>query len=144
MTSREAVMAGLEMLLSNAYAWITGPERRLKLWADVPLSQRPALFLFDGGQDRYTYNNSINLKRTINVKLFVYTNSKENTGSIELNEIMDAIDNALAPKDGDLQLGRNTLGGCAYHCRIEGDVVKDPGDLDGEGLLIIPVQILLP
>ena len=52
-----------------------------------------------------------------------------------LNAIMDALDGALAPTGADAALGRCTLGGTAWRCSIEGKVLKDPGDLDGDALL---------
>ena len=57
---------------------------------------------------------------------------------------MDALDGAFALSGGDLLTGRNTLGGAAYHCRIDGKALKDPGDLDGDALLIVPVRVVLP
>ena len=35
-----------------------------------------------------------------------------------------------------------TLGGLVSHCRVDGAVLKDPGDLDGDGLLWVPLKIL--
>ena len=57
---------------------------------------------------------------------------------------MDALDAALAPAGADLTLGRCTLGGTAYRCAIDGKPLKDPGDLDGDGLLLVPITIVLP
>jgi len=37
---------------------------------------------------------------------------------------------------------RQTLGGMVSHCRIDGQVMKDPGDLDGDALLWVPLKIL--
>src|SRR5438876_9698249 len=45
-------------LVSNAYPWKLGPVRRLKLWSDVPAASRPACFLFEGGQDTYSWSES--------------------------------------------------------------------------------------
>ena len=58
--------------------------------------------------------------------------------------MMDALDTAFAPTGTDIGLGRNTLAGTAYSCRIDGKVLKDPGDLDGDALLVVPVKIVLP
>jgi len=144
MSTREAAIAALESLVAGAYAWTTGPTRKLKLWTDVPLGERPAVFLFEGADEQHTFGNSINPKRVMAVKIFVYTNAKEVPGAIEINQIMDALDKAFYPAGADIQAGRNTLGGLVNNCRIAGTVFKDPGDLDGDGLLITPVEILLP
>jgi len=37
-----------------------------------------------------------------------------------------------------------SLGGMVDHCWVEGETLKDPGDLDGQGLIIVPLNILLP
>ncbi len=57
------------------------------------------------------------------------------------NLILDALDTALAPDSPD---GCCTLGGLVAHAWIEGKVLKDPGDLDGRALLVVPVVMLVP
>ncbi len=57
------------------------------------------------------------------------------------NAILDALDAALAPDGPD---GCCTLGGLVAHAWIEGKVFKDPGDLDGRALMIVPVRMLVP
>ena len=76
----------------------------------------------------------------------VYLNAKDPSivGAALLNGVMDALDTAFALSGGDRVLGRNTLNGTAYHCRIDGKALKYPGDLDGDALLIVPVKIVLP
>ena len=37
-----------------------------------------------------------------------------------------------------------TLGGLVHHCFIDGKVFKDPGDLDGQALIIVPITVLAP
>jgi hypothetical protein len=41
-------------------------------------------------------------------------------------------------------LGRQTPGGLVSNCYIDGKIMKDPGDLDGDGIAVIPVKILAP
>jgi hypothetical protein len=36
------------------------------------------------------------------------------------------------------------LGGLAYHVWVNGKVFKDSGDMDGQGLVLLPISILLP
>ena len=38
--------------------------------------------------------------------------------------------------------GRQTLGGLVSNCYIGGKIMKDPGDLDGDAIAVIPVKIL--
>lgn len=144
--SREAAVVALLNLIADAYPWKTAPARRLKLWSDVAVAARPACFLFEGGGETYTRTMSGLRRRNLDLKLFAYVDSRDpaTIGAATLNTIMDALDAALDPSDTDVTLDRTTLGGAAYDCRIEGRPLKDPGDLDGDGLLIVPIKLVLP
>jgi len=146
MTLRESAVAALMNVAGNAYPWKLGPVRRLKLWSDVPAASRPACFLFEGSQETYSWSESALPKRIIEVRLFVYLNAKDPSaqGATLVNNVMDAFDNAFGLSGSDVILGRNTLSGTVYSCRIDGKVLKDPGDLDGDALLIVPVKLVLP
>ncbi|ACK51959.1 conserved hypothetical protein [Methylocella silvestris BL2] len=145
-TKREAALAALQSVIAGAYGWKLGPSRRLKLWSDVPSAMRPACFLYEGGQETYIWSESATAKRVMEVKLFIYLNAKDPsiTGAALLNDVMDALDGALSISGADFTRGRNTLGGGVHHCRIDGKTLKDPGDLDGDALLIVPVKLILP
>lgn len=146
MTPRESAVGALINLVANAYAWKLGPTRRLKLWSDVPAASRPACFVFEGGQETYSWSESACPKRTIEIRLFIYLNAKDPSvaGAALVNNVLDAIDAAFSLSGSDIVLGRNTLGGSVYHCRIEGKPLKDPGDLDGDALVIVPIKLVLP
>lgn len=62
------------------------------------------------------------------------------------NLIIDAIEAALAPstRDEGFLDERNTLTGLVWHCFIDGEIFKDPGDLDGQALITVPIKILVP
>ncbi|PNG25510.1 hypothetical protein [Methylocella silvestris] len=145
-TKRETALAALQSAIAAAYAWKLGPSRRLKLWSDVPSAMRPACFLYEGGQETYAWSEGATPKRVMEVKLFIYLNAKDTsiTGAVLLNDLMDALDVALSISGGDLIRGRNTLGGAVHHCRIDGKTLKDPGDLDGDAMLIVPIKLVLP
>ncbi|MCI0466794.1 MAG: hypothetical protein L0Y57_07295 [Beijerinckiaceae bacterium] len=145
-TPRESAIAALLNVLAGAYPWKLGPARRLKLWSDVPASSRPACFLFEGGQESYLWSENALPKRILEIRIFIYLNAKDPSiaGAALLNGVADALDAAFAQSGNDIVLGRNTLGGTVYHCRIDGKVLKDPGDLDGDALLIVPVRLVLP
>ena len=145
-TPRENAIGALMNLVANAYPWKFGPARRLKLWSDVPGASRPACFLFEGGQEAYFWSESAIPKRIIEVRLFVYLNAKDPSiaGAALLNSVMDAFDTAFSLSGSDIVIGRNTLGGTVYNCRIDGKALKDPGDLDGNALLIVPVKLIFP
>jgi hypothetical protein len=143
--TRDAAISALENLVASAYVWKTGPSRKLKLWSDVPAASRPACFIFEGGLESYAWSELALPKRALDAKLFIYLSAKAETcGASLLNGVMDALDSAFALSGADLAFGRNTLAGAAFSCRIDGKVLKDPGDLDGDALLVVPVKIILP
>ena len=146
MSSREAAVGALLARISAAFDWATPPSRRLKLWTDVPASMRPACFLHEGGMERYDDTAAGEPKRQLTLRLFVYVDAHDpaSCGASQINTIMDALDAAMGPTGCDRQLGRCTLDGTAYRCSIDGRPMKDPGDLDGDGLLLVPFVITLP
>ena len=147
--NREAIMAALVALLQsamfsspvNGQTGFVSVSRRLKLWADVPKSQRPALFITEHHESPAYQNEVLPAKNTMSVDLFAYIDSSDmNTvPATSLNILMTAIDAALLPSPAFGN--RQTLGGLVSHCRIDGQVLKDPGDLDGDGLLWVPLKI---
>ncbi|MHB8885812.1 MAG: hypothetical protein ACYC5H_12195 [Methylovirgula sp.] len=145
-TTRDAALSALANLVASAYAWTTGPSRKLKLWTDVPAASRPACFLFEGGLESYAWSEGAIPKRVIEAKIFAYLNARDHAvlGATLLDDVMDALDAAFAPRGADVALGRNTLSEQVYSCRIDGKVLKDPGDLDGDALLVVPVKLVLP
>lgn len=146
MSTRETAILALLARIATAYPWATPPSRRLRLWSDVPAAMRPACFLFEGGAETYDHAATGAPKRTLDVRLFIYVDAHDPAivGASILNAIMDGIDDALLPAGPDVALGRMTLDGSAYRAGIEGKPLKDPGDLDGDGLLVVPFRIVLP
>ncbi len=145
MATREAIFTALFELVTEVHEFRTS-SRRLKLWNDVPRNERPALFQAEHAE-LHTRQSETSGKRELNVSLFVYTDAsdKKTPGSIELNEILDALEDALKPTGADMVFrGRQTLGGLCEHAFIDGEVFKDPGDLDDDGMLIVPIKILMP
>lgn len=144
--SRNAAVEALKAVVAGVWAWKTPPSRRLKLFSDVKAAERPCAFLHEGGDETYTWQSGAIPRRKIEVKVFVYIDAKDpkTVGAALLNDIMDAFDAKLSPKGADAMLGRNTLVGTQYMARIAGRAIKVPGDLDGDGLLIVPIEIGLP
>ena len=146
MSTREQAVGALLARVAAAYAWASPPSRRLKLWSDVSPAMRPACFLFEGGTESYDNAAGAVPKRRLFPRLFIYVDAHDPDaiGAAQLNAIMDALDAALEPTGADSALGRCTLGGTAYRCSIDGKPMKDPGDLDGDGLLLVPITLVLP
>jgi hypothetical protein len=149
-TSRETIMTALTALLDGVTfaplamgetTWAIPVGRRLKLWTDVPL--QPACFVAVHSETDAYQSEVTPSKTTISADVYVYikTGDASSVPAIDLNNVLDGIDAALAP---NVLTGRQTLGGFVSHCRRDGQVMLDPGDLDGQGLAIIPIKILVP
>jgi hypothetical protein len=83
-------------------------------------------------------------KRHLYVSVFCYasTASESIVGGTLLNMMLAGVEDVMAPDNSVSEV--LTLGGRAEWCRIEGRIFKDPGDIDGQGLLIIPIAMMLP
>jgi len=142
--SRQAAAVALTALVNNAYAWATPVSTRLKMITDATI--RPCCFVFEGGMEKYEWHNGAHPRRTIPFRLYIYTGAPDAvTSDAPLQDsILDALDLAMVPTGSDAAIGRNTLGGAAYNCQIRGTVLKVPGDLDGDGMIVVPVLVTLP
>lgn len=130
---------GLQVSMSSGFL-TTG--RRLKFWSDV--AAQPALFLRDGDED-LTYPQIVLQEQVILAELWIYANSGKDPEAVPvilLNNLLDAIQTGFAPDDPMQQ--RFTLGGLVFWCRISGKVTKSPGDIDGQAIAIVPVEITVP
>jgi hypothetical protein len=146
--TREQIMTALLALVTGAYQFKNDLDkaRRLVLWTKVDTNQRPAIYQFEGDPEDWKWTNKAIPIITISVRLFIYTDAKDENviGATQLNNILDALKAAFTPTGRDLAQGKFTLGGLVESCRIKGKVFKDPGDIDGDGLLIVPIEIELP
>jgi hypothetical protein len=126
-------------------AWASS-SRRLKTFNRIDPSAQPALFMV---QHRETYERyGVGLvRRYLDMGLWCYASTSDESavGDDMLDTMESAIEAALAPDDTT----RNelTLGNLVQWCRIRKDnnmYIRDPGDIDGQALLVLPVQILIP
>lgn len=141
---REAIYAALFALLTPAYAWKNTPARRVKLWNDVATEQRPAMFQFEGHDEIWDWPTSANPRVIFEASIFVYTSAPDPVvGSTILNQTLNALTLALLPTGRDLSTGRQTLGGLVHSARIQGSVTRVPGDIDGDGMAILPVRMIV-
>lgn len=140
MQARETIMSALFALVSSSAAFASS-SRRIKLWGDTPSSDKPALFMYER-EDMYTNGKNYLQIVEMNVDLFIYIDAGKDLSATPisvLNNLIDAIEAALKPNP---LTQRQTLGGLVSHCYIDGKIMKEPGDLDGDGIAVIPVKIL--
>lgn len=149
---RELVLAALVARLQTATftapingqtGWVGTIGRRLLLWQDVAPIQQPAAFLVEH-TEAYEQRTMGAPRRRLMTRLFCYcrTDDRQVVGSTYLNLMVAAIEAALASDDPSRNLC--TLGGLVYWARIEGEILKDPGDIDNQALLIVPIAVEMP
>jgi hypothetical protein len=122
--------------------------RRVKLWADVPHSQQPACFQAEHANNENQVSG-MPYKATLEANWIIYhafSMAQDVEGARYNTAILRGVRAALAPLPSDPGYfeKRNTLGGLVYHCFIGGRVFKDPGDIDGEAMMVIPIRLLVP
>jgi len=121
--------------------------RRIKLFSDVPTAAQPWC-----GQAEHAVTegqvSNMPYKTTMEANWIIYQatgKDKKVMGAIENNLILKGVRTALAPKPNDVGFPkRNTLGGLVHHCYIGGRVFKDPGDIDDQGMMVVPIKLLVP
>ncbi len=122
---------------AQAFAYTS---RRVRLAADLP--GLPALCQAEH-DETFARTPGLDARRTLGCAWMIHhaTSDPDAVPASVNNAILDAIEAALSPDDAN---GCCTLGGLVQHCWIEGEVFKDPGDLDGQALLIVPIKMLVP
>lgn len=154
-TNRNAIKVALLALCAAATfstpingfsTWASPPSRRLKLWNAVDPTVQPALFMTQYREGYENRGTGAIQRRWLIMQLWCYAPTADPTVvGDDLLDIMEAaLENALdTPPGYDLL----TLGGLAYSVKIEridNLFIRDPGDIDGQALLVLPVRVLMP
>jgi hypothetical protein len=151
-TTREQIFAALFALGQNI-AWtdpVSGEvggwsvtRRRISTPDQIGADDQPALLQAEANE-QFIQVTRMPSKRTFSAAWVIYLRSYDApapTGPL-LNAVMDAVEAAFAPDD--LSGEACTLGGLVTHCWIDGTVFKDPGDLDQQAMLVVPIKLLVP
>jgi hypothetical protein len=146
---RETIMSALITQLQTAVfaqkvagvtTWQT-IQRKVLTFEQVTPGMQPACFVANHSED-WTWTSETLVRVFMTATLYVMVNTKGAAVPGQwVNLVMDAIATALAPPASS---DRQTLGGIVRHCRIKGRVLVDAGDVDGQALLLVPVELLLP
>lgn len=144
MTTRENAFAALYAILSNV-TWGSGStwafhDRRVRLFKDCA---QPAMFLVSIDDD-VSKTGQAPYIQTFKANVIIYQSSGSQLSVIPQqldNQILDAVISALTPAPPQERL---TLGGLVYNCKVSGRIKKVPGDLDGQALITIPIDIICP
>jgi hypothetical protein len=64
----------------------------------------------------------------------------------EMNRIIKSVRDVFTPLPSDPGVfdNRLTLNNLVYSCYIGGRMFKNPGDMDGQGMLVVPIKLLVP
>lgn len=128
--------------------WVEAPSRRLKMFDRIDPSVQPALFIV---QHREGYNNrgaGLPPRRWLEIGLWAFAKTGDEgiVGDEFLDSMEEGLEDVLLPPD-DFMRNEQTLGGLVYWVKIDktdGLFIRDPGDIDGQALLVLPVRILMP
>lgn len=135
---REEIMQALFNVVRDCGHWKTA-SRRLQLWSNVPSADKPAVFVVKKGEVHPASTDGTGVR--IEAEIFIYMDSTgQGVPDSMMNPFIDGIANALAPNQ---LTGLQTLGGLVQHCWIEGKIMQDSGDMDGDGVAVIPVKMLI-
>ena len=115
--------------------------RRLQNLNDLGPAQMPALFLTVGDQLVQPKHGMPPRRRlTAYCYLYAYNPDAAAAAGIQLNALIDAVEQALAPGPGQAQ----TLGGVVEHCWIEGDCPVHEAPKGQKAAALIPIHMMMP
>lgn len=143
-STREQIAIALFKQIQTAGEVFTGYSRRPQLWGDAP--DYPYLYMGNTKEnlDYSGDNTALNLNDfyypiTIHFKSGLDPTVTPDT---ELNNLLDAFDAAMAPPPW--QQEEQTLGGIVAYARRQGEVIRIPGYLDGQGTVLLTVKVRVP
>lgn len=142
--NREAIQVALFNLLSTVSGVVT-ITRRTKLWADFNPPQKPCICISMRDNDYKRESEACPSVITMEADIFIYTTNSDADGVVpatQMNALLDAIDVAMRPDN--MVMGLLTLGGLVSHCWIEGRNIVENGDLDGDGIAVISIKMIVP
>lgn len=142
MITREQAVEALFTRLRQSGAFVTAT-RRNRAPESFTATQTPALVLVTHSET-YTQPAPSQPVRNMMLTAIVYCDCGGDDNAIpdqELNDALDAIDQALVPDD--FQAERCTLGGLVFVAQIEGKVIRAPGDVTGKSVALVPIKLVL-
>ena len=142
--TRESVLTALFTLLQTASGF-NSYSRRFKMWNQVKGPDMPALLLCEKPEQAARGKELRPAIRTLNAEIWIYINTGKDQNTIPattLNNLIDVIDPVTGGVLAPGPMAKQTLGGLITDCYIDGEITKVPGDLDGEGMALIPIKII--
>lgn len=146
MSSRETVYSAVFSVLLEAVTALNFKtvSRRVKLWSEVPVDQQPALFQQQVSEESTSAKAPAPPnKNFLRVDIIIYANAgPDSSESVDpqLNAAIDAIERVFPsdPRQKSLELRLPGI----IDCRIHGIIEFGEGNLNGQGIVIIPLRIV--
>lgn len=132
---------------NDKYSMVT-KTRRVKLFHEVPADLQPWCGQAEHGTTEAQVTG-MPYKSILEATWIIYQADGKDPDAVPTitnNLIIGGVRKALAPlpQDPGYHDKRNTLNGLVYHCFIGGRIFKDPGDIDGQGMITVPIKLLVP
>lgn len=145
--TREQVWQALYGRLATlAPAPFTTVSRRITMPDQVPPGDLPALMIWEQPEHTNQAGAAPMNRVWTALAVVVFINpDKAIAGATILNPLIDAVEGVMNVSD-DFAADRNTLGGLVAYARIEGETLKETGDIDpdGRGGAVIQIKIRVP
>ena len=147
--TRQQVFTALFNFIKNipppvGQKWVSFSQN-LVSWDDVPPAQQPAVFLHRLVQTAKQEHRFGVTKWHWTATIWIYFRSDgyrtTNTYPDQVTDpLLDSIEQLFQTDPANGQL---TLGGLVYHCWIDGTIYSDPGLVDNQAVIVVPISILL-
>lgn len=134
---RESISAALFALLRGVPD--VSLSRRYIDSASLGSANLPMIELLIKSEDAIQKGMAVPIQWKVMAHIFVFVSTTDTDiePDTTMNNILDAIENAIAPDS----TGYQTLGGLVVNCRINGTIERDPGFASGVGAAAIPIEI---
>lgn len=118
--------------------------RRFAMADKVAAGDKPCLLITSYEENSKNDNISDPGIITLDATLWIYTDVGLDQEIVPADVLDDLIDAVMVPLQGNSISGRVTLGNIVADVRWNGKLSKNPGDINGKGIAMIPLKILLP
>lgn len=121
--------------------------RRLMMFNNIDVSVQPALFVVQHREGYDARAAGVPPRRWLELGLWCFAPTPEGVIGDELLDSMEEGIETVMNRVDNVMRNELTLGGLCYWCKIDrqgGLFIRDPGDIDSQALLVLPVRILLP
>lgn len=136
-------------LLGSGVTWGKGPRKFIhaaRKWREPSASDQPAFYQMEPIEKPLQKPTGLPYRMSFQVNWLAYfrtdPSDPNDLGIEQANDLCDAFENVLSADDSPD--GRVTLAGEVYRVEISDTIVKVPGDDNGQGMVVVPISILVP